>query len=144
MARRALNLPPPGGPESEGLPSRSSSRGGGAAAGPPPPSFAAAGIAPPPPPPQQQQQAQPQQRTQQPPTANSSRSLPGHIPVSAAAAGLLPERAGRVPSGAEMMLDALREERVAHQALEFMRQQQGLGGAPAAAAAPPPTRPPSE
>jgi len=132
MARRALNLPPPGGPERDVLPSRSSSRGGGGAAGPPPPSFAAAGIAPPPP---SLPQQQPQQRTQQPPTANSSRSRPGHSPGSAAAAGLLPERAGRVPSGAEMMLDALREERVAHQALEFMRQQQGLGGAP------PPTRP---
>ena len=47
------------------------------------------------------------------------------LPVSASAAGLVPKR-GKVPTGSEMLFDALQEERVGRHAAEFMKQQAGL------------------
>lgn len=45
------------------------------------------------------------------------------IPVSAVQAGLAPNRTGTTPTGSEVLLDALQEERVAHQARVFFLQQ---------------------
>lgn len=47
------------------------------------------------------------------------------VPVSASAAGLVPKR-GMVPTGSEILFDALQEERVARNAAEFMRRQAGF------------------
>lgn len=43
------------------------------------------------------------------------------IPVSAAQAGLLPERKGEVVLASELLFDAVQEERVAHQAQAFFQ-----------------------
>lgn len=43
--------------------------------------------------------------------------------VSAVLAGLAPDRAGRAPSGSEVLLDALAEEMLAAQVLRFQQQQ---------------------
>ncbi len=49
------------------------------------------------------------------------------LPVSAVAMGLAPERSGeRTPSGADIAMDALAEEEVAHMAQRFFQQQQLL------------------
>jgi Sec-independent protein translocase protein TatA len=47
------------------------------------------------------------------------------LPVSASAVGLVPKR-GKVPTGSEVLFDALQEERVARNAAEFMKQQAGF------------------
>ncbi|KAL4543229.1 hypothetical protein Ndes2526B_g03887 [Nannochloris sp. 'desiccata'] len=46
------------------------------------------------------------------------------ITKSAAAAGLLPDRSQSRPAASEILADALQEEKVAHQALQFFQQQQ--------------------
>ena len=47
------------------------------------------------------------------------------LPVSAVAMGLAPERSGEgTPSGADIAMDALAEEEVAHMAQRFFEQQQ--------------------
>lgn len=46
------------------------------------------------------------------------------LPISAAAAGLLPDRSQSRPAASEILADALQEEKVAHQALQFFQQQQ--------------------
>ncbi|GAB4816326.1 hypothetical protein N2152v2_003372 [Parachlorella kessleri] len=43
--------------------------------------------------------------------------------ISAVAAGLVPERSKSMPTGSEIVLDALMEEIVAHQAAAFLQQQ---------------------
>jgi hypothetical protein len=48
------------------------------------------------------------------------------MPVSAVMAGMAPERGKTVPTGADIMLDALAEEDVAHKARQFLGQQPGL------------------
>ena len=45
------------------------------------------------------------------------------IPISAVQAGLVPDRIGSIPTGSEILSDALQEERVAHQARAFFKQQ---------------------
>eukprot|EP00890_Picochlorum_soloecismus_P000701 jgi/Picsp_1/1631/NSC_05106-R1_sec-independent protein translocase protein tatb-like protein len=63
-----------------------------------------------------------------PGTRASEHSTDDHsfiLPVSASAAGLVPKR-GDVPTGSEMLFDALQEERVARNAAEFMKQQAGF------------------
>jgi len=45
----------------------------------------------------------------------------GIIPVSAVAAGLVPDRSAATPTGSEVLFDALQEERVAEDALLFYR-----------------------
>lgn len=47
------------------------------------------------------------------------------MPVSAVMAGRAPNRSSTVPTGADIMLDALAEEEVARQAQRFLRQQPG-------------------
>lgn len=46
-----------------------------------------------------------------------------YIEVSAVSAGLAPERSKSMPTGSEIVLDALMEELVAHQAAAFMQQR---------------------
>jgi hypothetical protein len=45
------------------------------------------------------------------------------LPISAAAAGLVPDRSQSIPTASEILADALQEEKVAHQALQFFQQQ---------------------
>lgn len=47
------------------------------------------------------------------------------MPVSAVTAGRVPNRSSSIPTGADIMLDAIAEEEVAHQALRFLKQQPG-------------------
>lgn len=51
------------------------------------------------------------------------------LPISAAAAGRVPDRTGTTPTGSEVMLDALMEEKIAQHAVAFLRGA-GRGGAP--------------
>jgi Sec-independent protein translocase protein TatA len=52
------------------------------------------------------------------------------LPISAAAAGLVPDRSHSIPAASEILADALQEEKVAHQALQFFQQQQQQQVAP--------------
>eukprot|EP00884_Botryococcus_braunii_P005296 jgi/Botrbrau1/14768/Bobra.0284s0002.1 len=47
------------------------------------------------------------------------------MPVSAVMAGRVPDRSSSIPTGADIMLDAVAEEDVAHQALQFLKRQPG-------------------
>jgi hypothetical protein len=47
------------------------------------------------------------------------------MPVSAVAAGRVPDRSSTLPTGADIVMDALAEEDVAQQAALFLRQQPG-------------------
>jgi hypothetical protein len=46
------------------------------------------------------------------------------LPISAAAARLIPDRSQSKPTASEILADALQEEKVAHQARQFFQQQQ--------------------
>ncbi|KAI3424299.1 hypothetical protein D9Q98_009854 [Chlorella vulgaris] len=85
----------------------------------------------------QQQQQQPQQQPQRQHLDQGAEGQqhPLTLPVSAVAAGWAPNRAGTVPSGSEILLDALAEELVAAQMLQMQQQQQAAAAAAAAAAA---------
>jgi hypothetical protein len=48
------------------------------------------------------------------------------LPISAAAAGLIPDRSHTRQAASEILADALQEEKVAHQALMFFKQGQQL------------------
>ena len=47
------------------------------------------------------------------------------LPLSAVALGKAPERSGSIPTGSDILLDALREEEVAAQAQQFLETDQG-------------------
>jgi hypothetical protein len=48
-------------------------------------------------------------------------SPPTFLPISASAAGLVPDRTKSAPSGSEILSDALQEEHVAHSATAYFR-----------------------
>jgi len=50
------------------------------------------------------------------------------LPVSAVAAGKAPDRSGTMPTGADIMIDALMEHKVAMQAKRFMEGAASAGG----------------
>lgn len=52
------------------------------------------------------------------------------IPVSAVSAGRAPKWEGKVPLGSDIMLDALMERKVAHQAKKFVQELDGGGDKP--------------
>mmetsp|Transcript_21419 Transcript_21419/g.59474 ORF Transcript_21419/g.59474 Transcript_21419/m.59474 type:complete len:256 (+) Transcript_21419:256-1023(+) len=97
----------------------------------------------PPPPPKQQQQARqfPEPHIQVPShPAPMNSGADGHglpmIPVSAVAAGRAPKWDDRVPTGSDILLDALMEQKVAMHAKSFLESQESPGHADPAAAAP--------
>ena len=47
------------------------------------------------------------------------------LPVSAVALGKAPSRSDTTPSGSDILLDALHEQEVAHQAQQFLNTEQG-------------------
>lgn len=58
---------------------------------------------------------------QAPPSSDALQPLP----VSAVALGKAPSRADSTPTGADILLDALYEQEVAHQAQQFLNTDQG-------------------
>lgn len=47
------------------------------------------------------------------------------LPVSAVALGKAPSRSDTIPTGSDVLLDALYEQEVAHQAQQFLNTEQG-------------------
>lgn len=62
---------------------------------------------------------------QQPVTGLQASDSMQPLPVSAVALGRAPSRADSTPTGADILLDALREQEVAHQAQQFLSTDQG-------------------
>ena len=57
------------------------------------------------------------------PTTTMSTTVPFQVlPISAQSAGLVPDRTATAPTGSEILLDALQEEKVARQAQAFFKQ----------------------
>ena len=81
------------------------------------------GISPPPPPPLPPPLPfSAQAMSQQHPTEQYPFQV---LEVSALHAGLVPDRTNTIPTGSEIVADALQEERVARHALHFLEQQVG-------------------